>query len=192
MEIHFPSPPTLPRSLTTPFSHFKLSASPLHAPSTPMILFHSENSRNQKRLFTHSSTISSHALASPLRLQNFLCSHQPLPQGTCSHLFSSIQGQGCVSRNPHSSLSLTNHSLQPTARILFSASYIDNPFCLTFPSSYCPVPLLSFAAITLKGAIYTCSDISNSSTSILSLTQSLQAFTSTNSITIALACQGHQ
>ena len=51
--------------------------------------------------------------------------------------------------------------------------------------------MLSFAALTLEGAIHTCFDISNSLTSILSLTQSIQAFTPTNSLTTAFVCQGH-
>lgn len=51
--------------------------------------------------------------------------------------------------------------------------------------------MLSFVALTLEGVIYTLFDISNSLTSILSLTQPIQAFTPTNSITTAFVCQGH-
>lgn len=51
-----------------------------------------------------------------------------------------------------------------------------------FPLKLLPISLLSFAAILLEEDIFTCFDVSNSLTSILSLTQSIQAFTPTNSI----------
>lgn len=192
MEIHLPSPPTPP---TFPGNLFFMPQTPSSSAPSSLYIDDLISLRKQSQPEETFHALTHHitpCTSISLRLPNFLCSYQPLSQGTCSHPFSSIQGQGYISRNSHSSLSLTNHSLQPTAMILFSASYIDNLVCLTFSSSYYPFPLLSFAVITLKGAIYTCSDISNSLTFILSLTQSLKAFITTNSITIALACQGHQ
>lgn len=137
-------------------SHFKLPAPLPHPHSTDDLAYSSD----QKRMYTHSHHhIPPTSISPPVSEE---------PSMLPSELF---KDKDLSPEIPYFTLSLLKQSLQATVMTLFFTSEKKISF-VPFPLKLCHFSLL-LSTIPLEGAVHTCFNISSSSTSVLSWTQSI-------------------